>query len=184
MPTGCVVSFTHRTFRPRKFMLNTGSPLPGAASSRWGTACPWSQRTEGLRPSLVPGLGGQCEATEIDRALMCHSRATSQSRPISRPWRPAASRKHEPALVRIREAAPPFNPPTYLQQRGGIIVLKQRPHVSHRTFIGLGPLTGNAIWSGIAWVAVLLHVYGFLAAIVVFKILNELTVIQQQQGLD
>jgi hypothetical protein len=49
-------------------------------------------------------------------------------------------------------------------------------------FLGREPLIGNALWSGVAWVAVDRHVYGFLAAIIVFKILNELTVIQYQQN--
>ncbi|MBN9617182.1 MAG: hypothetical protein BGO25_03050 [Acidobacteriales bacterium 59-55] len=62
------------------------------------------------------------------------------------------------------------------------IVLKQRMQRSRGIFMGLEPLIGNTIWSGVAWVAVDRHLYGFLAAIVVFKILNELTLIQYQQS--
>ncbi len=55
------------------------------------------------------------------------------------------------------------------------------PHTSRRVFIGLKPLMGNAIWGGVAWASVHLHLYGFLAATFVFKILNELTIIKLQQ---
>lgn len=54
--------------------------------------------------------------------------------------------------------------------------------ISRGSFLELEPLIGNALWSGVAWVAVDLHLYSFLAAIIVFKILNELTVIQYQQS--
>ncbi len=63
-------------------------------------------------------------------------------------------------------------------------MLKQHLRILRRALIGLEPLIGNAIWSGVALAAVLLHLYGFLAAIVVFKILNELTIIQHGQGLE
>jgi len=55
------------------------------------------------------------------------------------------------------------------------------PQMSRRVFMGLKPLIGNAIWGGVAWASVHLHLYDFLAAIFVFKILNELTIIELQQ---
>lgn len=61
-------------------------------------------------------------------------------------------------------------------------MLKHRMQRSRGILLGLQPLIGNAIWSGVAWVAVDRHLYGFLAEIIVFKVLNELTLIQYQQS--
>lgn len=63
-------------------------------------------------------------------------------------------------------------------------MLGKRLNSSRKALIGLEPLIGNVVWGGVAWVAVAGHLHGFLAAILVFKVLNELTVIQYQQGLD
>ncbi len=61
---------------------------------------------------------------------------------------------------------------------------KGRLYFYQRAFVDIEPLVGNALWGGVAWVAVSRHLYGFLAAMIVFKVLNELTVIQHRQDLD
>jgi hypothetical protein len=83
----------------------------------------------------------------------------------------------------LADRTPPSGSTVFVS-KGINTMLKQHLHIFRRALIGLEPLIGNAIWSGVAWAAVLLHLYGFLAAIVVFKILNELTIIQHGQGLE
>lgn len=63
-------------------------------------------------------------------------------------------------------------------------MFQKRFRIDHRVFIEIEPLIGNALWGGVAWVSISLHLYGFLAATTVFKILNELTTIQHRQNLD